>query len=113
MSAGVDGVPGQLHELASRAAALAEQVRARSTQVRGHARTGWSGPAADAYARAVATEAARLDRCAGRLDDLVAAIRGHARGAEQRLDEVADLFAAARQALESSAGLLPRAGGGR
>lgn len=107
MSTPLDGVQGQLQVLAARAAALAEQVRARSGEVRAQTRTGWSGPAADAYAEAAASEAARLDRCAARLDDLVAAIRSHARGAEQRLDEIADLFAAARRALETSADLVP------
>ena len=113
MSTPLDGVCGQLHVLASRAAALAEEVRARSAQVRAHIRTGWTGPAADAWSEAAVAVAARIDRCAEGLDDLVAALRGHARGAQRRLDEVADLFAAARRALEATAGMVQRTGGPR
>ena len=109
----IDGVPGELHVLAARAAALADEVRTRAGEVRRHVRTGWTGPAAEAYAGAATAEAVRLERCADGLDDLVAALRGHARGADRRLEEVAELFGAARVALEVSAGLLPGQDGPR
>ena len=108
-----DGVPGQLQVLAARAGALAEEVRERGAEVRVRARTEWSGPAAEAYATQATTEAARLDRCASELDDLVAALRGHAQGARHRLDDVAALFAEAREALEAAADLVTLDPGGR
>ncbi len=106
MGASLEEVPGQLQVLASRAAGLAEQVRAAAEQVRGRSRTGWTGRAAEAYADQASSEASRLDRCAAELDDLVAALRGHAHGAQHRLDDVAALFEQARQALETAAHLV-------
>lgn len=112
MSEWLDGVPGQLQVLAWRAAALAEQVRVGAGEVRGRSRTAWTGPAAEAYAEDAGAEAARLDRCAAELDDLVAALRGHAHGAQHRLDDVAALFAEARLALDAAADLVTLDPGG-
>lgn len=106
MGASLEGVPGQLQVLASRASVLAEQVRTAAGRVRGRSRTRWTGPAAEAYADQAAAEASRLDRCAAELDDLVAALRGHAHGAQHRLDDVAALFEQARQALDAAADLV-------
>lgn len=96
--------------LASRAGLLADQVRARAVDLRRCARTQWRSGAADAYEAGTLLEVARLERCAGELDAVAAALAGHARRAEHRRDEIDRVFREAQRLLDA---VLPPARGGR
>ncbi len=96
--------------LSLRAALLADQVRARAVDLRRCVRTQWRSGAANAFEAAALQEVARLERCAGELDAVAAALAGHARRAEHRLDEIDRVFREAQRLLDNH---LPPAGGGQ
>ncbi len=93
--------------LASRAALLADQVRAKGVDLRRCARTQWRSGAAYAYEASTLEEVARLERCAGELDALATTLAGHARRAEHRRDEIDRVFREAQLLLDH----LPGTGG--
>ena len=101
------GDPEGLEASARRLAADAEAVRDRArVLVDAAGGTGWRGPAAEAFGRAVADDAAALHRAARELDEASAALRSHAAEVRERWarlrelqDALADPLADAWEAL--------------
>lgn len=86
---GVYGDPGRVRALAREADALAGEVRAEATRVRGAREVAWVSTGAERFRRRLEEEADRLDRAARELEQAAESLYRHARECEQRLDEIA------------------------
>lgn len=89
-------------DLARQASELGMEVRARAAQVRRAARTDWHAGAADAYEDRTLSTAAQLDRCADLFGELAFDLAQHARVAQERGDQLAELVRRARRVVEDA-----------